>query len=58
VTTAPSSATPTVPVAPTIPRTTIAPGPGPLNTGIPILDATINALVETLSGLLRGLGGG
>ncbi|HVF14478.1 MAG TPA: hypothetical protein VM942_07760 [Acidimicrobiales bacterium] len=49
------AASPTVP-APTAPTT--IPPVGPLNTGIPILDETINALVETLSGLLRGLGGG
>ncbi len=48
-------ATPTVPT--TTPSSPPPPGPGPLNTGIPILDETINALVETLSGLLRGLGG-
>jgi len=58
VTNAPSSATPSVPVPTTVPRGPIPPGPGPLNTGIAILDATINALVDTLSGLLRGLGGG
>ncbi|MEA2901373.1 MAG: putative surface-exposed virulence protein [Actinomycetota bacterium] len=54
------SATPpvTAPVIPTLPP----PGPpippvGPLDTGIPVLDDTINALVAALTGLLRGLGG-
>ncbi|MEA2716737.1 MAG: putative surface-exposed virulence protein [Actinomycetota bacterium] len=47
------SATTSVPVP-----TTLPPGPGPLNTGVPILDNTINALVATLSGLLRSLAGG
>ena len=31
------------------------PGTGPLNTGLP-LDQTVNSLVDTLSGLLKGLG--
>jgi hypothetical protein len=47
--------------APSPPRTapppsTPSPEIGPLNTGIPLIDETINALVETLSGLLRSLG--
>ena len=52
------SASPTTrPVAPTVPPpSTPNPNAGPLNTGIPLLDATINALVETLTGLLRTLG--
>jgi hypothetical protein len=44
--------------------TTIAPPPtppnpniGPVDTGIPLIDNTINALVEALTGLLRSLGG-
>ncbi len=32
--------------------------PGPLNTGAPVLDDTVNALLETLDSLLRGLSGG
>jgi hypothetical protein len=45
------------------PTTTVPPGPppdrlGPLNTGIGPIDDLVNALVDTLSGLLRGLGGG
>jgi len=56
---APSGPTRTVPVTSTIPPPVPPPpGPGPLNTGIPLIDNTINNLVETLSGLLRGLGGG
>lgn len=35
--------------------TTVAPG-GPLNTGSPLIDETINSLVDTLTGLLRSLG--
>lgn len=55
----PPTPTPTAP--PPVPTTVSPPTPpnpniGPLNTGIPILDNTINALVETLSGLLRSLG--
>ena len=48
----------TAPVIPTLPPPD-APIPtvGPLDTGIPLLDDTINALVAALSGLLRGLGG-
>ncbi len=47
------------------PTTTAPPGggsslprKGPLNTGIGPIDDLVNALVDTLSGLLRGLGGG
>ncbi len=49
---------------PPTPTTTVAPGSppldrkGPLNTGIGPIDDLVNALVDTLSGLLRGLGGG
>ena len=50
---------------PTTPTTTVPPGggsqlppKGPLNTGIGPIDDLVNALVDTLSGLLRGLGGG
>lgn len=45
---------PTTPVPPT--TTTIAPS-GPLNTGSPLIDDTVNSLVDTLTGLLRSLGG-
>jgi hypothetical protein len=44
--------------------TTVPPGSpplgrkGPLNTGVGPIDDLVNALVDTLSGLLRGLGGG
>jgi hypothetical protein len=48
----PSSPVPTTAPLPTVPGSDI----GPLNTGIPILDNTINALVEALSGLLESLG--
>lgn len=47
---APTSAT-TLPPVPTS-------APAPLNTGSPLLDDTVNSLLETLTGLLRGLGGG
>lgn len=42
----------------TVPGQTTAPppAPGPLNTGVPLVDETGNALVETLSGLLSALG--
>jgi hypothetical protein len=36
--------------------TTTTPG-GPLNTGSPVIDNTVNSLVDTLTGLLRSLGG-
>lgn len=39
--------------------TTVAPStnpPGPLNTGSPLIDDTVNSLVDTLTGLLRSLG--
>ena len=38
------------PTAPPVP-------PGGLNTGLPIVDETVTSLVDTLGGLLRGLGG-
>lgn len=41
--------------APTTTSTTVV---GPLNTGSPVLDDTVNNLVQTLTGLLRSLGGG
>jgi hypothetical protein len=63
-TTAPRPTATTAPVrrgpAPT--TTTTAPPPptttppGPLNTGSPVVDNTVNSLVDTLSGLLRSLG--
>jgi hypothetical protein len=46
-TTAPSTRPPT-------PTTTVP--PGPLNTGSPVIDDTVNSLVDTLTGLLRSLG--
>jgi hypothetical protein len=67
-----STATTAVPVptttAPVRPRTgattTTTPPPttsttsvGPLNTGSPLVDDTVNSLVNTLTGLLRSLGG-
>ena len=59
VTAAPGSPTPSASVPTTVPPPT-PPNPniGPLNTGIPLLDNTINSLVETLSGLLRSLAAG
>ncbi len=33
-----------------------APGAGPLNTGAPLVDNTVNSLVDVLNGLLGGLG--
>jgi hypothetical protein len=57
--TRPAPASP--PVATTT-ATTIPPPPPPagggVNTGLPIVDQTVNALVDTLGGLLRGLGSG
>ena len=41
---------------PSTPTTTIP--TGPLNTGTPLVDETVNSLVDTLTGLLRSLGGG
>lgn len=46
--------TTTAPSAPTTTTTIV----GPLNTGSPVLDDTVNNLVQTLTGLLRSLGGG
>lgn len=48
-------ATTTTTAPPTGPTTTIV--TGPLNTGSPLIDNTINALVNTLTGLLNSLGG-
>ena len=53
---APVTTTTTAPPAPTTP-TTVGPT-GPLNTGSPLVDETVNSLVDTLTGLLRSLGGG
>ncbi|MDQ3898231.1 MAG: hypothetical protein M3326_13475 [Actinomycetota bacterium] len=39
----------------TAPTTTVP--TGPLNTGSPLVDDTVNSLVDTLTGLLRSLGG-
>jgi hypothetical protein len=44
----------TAPAAPTTTTTVV----GPLNTGAPVLDNTVNNLVNTLTGLLKSLGGG
>ena len=41
---------------PTAPATAVP--SGPLNTGSPLIDETVNSLVDTLTGLLRSLGGG
>lgn len=49
---APATTTTTAP--PTGPTTTIV--TGPLNTGSPLIDNTINSLVNTLTGLLNSLG--
>jgi hypothetical protein len=49
-------ATTTITAPPPAPTTTIA--AGPLNTGSPLIDETVNSLVDTLTGLLRSLGGG
>lgn len=38
--------------APTTPTTLV----GPLNTGLPVIDDTVNSLVDTLAGLLNSLG--
>jgi len=37
-------------------RSPTAPGAGPLNTGAPLVDNTVNSLVDVLTGLLGGLG--
>jgi hypothetical protein len=58
VTTAPPRARPgatTTTTPPTGPTTTVI--TGPLNTGTPLVDNTVNALVDTLTGLLNSLGG-
>ena len=41
----------------TAPSNTTTTLPGPLNTGSPLLDDTVNSLVQTLTGLLQSLGG-
>lgn len=55
-TTVPRAARPTTPttIPPATTPTTIAPT-GPLNTGTPVIDDTVNALVNTLTGLLNSL---
>lgn len=57
--TTPATAAPP-PTAATTPPPPAAPPPpeGALNTGLPIVDQTVNSVVETLGGLLRGLGSG
>jgi hypothetical protein len=49
-----AGATTTTTTPPATTPTTVA---GPLNTGSPLVDDTINSLVNTLTGLLRSLGG-
>lgn len=49
-----ATTTTTAPAAPTTTSTLV----GPLNTGAPVVDDTVNNLVQTLTGLLRSLGGG
>jgi hypothetical protein len=39
------------------PPTTTTTVAGALNTGSPLIDNTVNSLVNTLTGLLRSLGG-
>ena len=51
----PVSTTTTI-APPSTPTTTIPTGPA--NTGSPLVDETVNSLVDTLTGLLRSLGGG
>ncbi|HEX2047547.1 MAG TPA: hypothetical protein VHF27_07270 [Acidimicrobiales bacterium] len=52
-----SQATTTSTTPPAAGPTTTVPT-GPLNTGTPLVDETVNSLVDTLTGLLRSLGGG
>jgi len=42
--------------SPSPPAPTATPGAGPLNTGAPLVDNTVNSLVDVLTGLLGGLG--
>ncbi|MDP8938382.1 MAG: hypothetical protein M3O23_11760 [Actinomycetota bacterium] len=49
----PRTATPT-----TLPPAAPPPPDGALNTGLPIVDQTVDSVVDTLGGLLRGLGSG
>ncbi len=57
--TTPGSSPPSVTVPTTVPAPSTGDNPdiGPVNTGIPLIDQTNNALVEALTSLLRGLGG-
>jgi len=48
-------APPTTRLAPTTTPTSVAPV-GPINTGTPVVDNTVNGLVNTLNGLLNSLG--
>lgn len=50
----PGASTTTVPAGRATTTTTPT---GPLNTGSPLIDNTVNSLVDTLTGLLRSLGG-
>jgi len=52
---APRVTTPTTRPPTTATPTTVAPT-GPVNTGAPVIDNTVNALVNTLTGLLNSLG--
>jgi len=61
----PTTPTPTTPVSPTSPTSPLTGTPtqtptttttGPLNTGIPLLDDTVRAVVDALTGLLGELG--
>lgn len=56
---APAQARPgaTTTTIPTAPRTTPTTVTGPINTGAPLVDGTVNSLVQTLTGLLNSLGG-
>ncbi|HEV2759112.1 MAG TPA: hypothetical protein VGV86_06040 [Acidimicrobiales bacterium] len=49
-----ATTTTTVPAARVTTTTTLA---GPLNTGAPVIDDTVNSVVDTLTGLLNSLGG-
>ena len=53
----PGQARPGATTTTTAPRTTPTTVKGPLNTGTPVIDETVNSVVETLTGLLNSLGG-
>lgn len=48
--------TPTTTTRLQVPTPTTVGPPGPLNTGTPVIDDTVNSLVNSLTGLLNGLG--